>query len=294
MPIEIPPSQEQDLLDRIARLQAENTQLNEAASKIQGRIDGVEPPAPGFQAEEDANEELYDQLEARTGLFFTEREALDGTAPSPPITTADIEDAAKNVRPSLFFPSGNVTIDPTRVTAVDGTGGTTAVNEAAEKVIELADIATLLGLPIGMRPGDPAFTSWVASLTAQSTLLATQITAGSANESYGAGHPDVLAAVAEKAAVDALLPTPPVDDGTLMARSAQATARAAAVTARAALLTTDVLPFSDDWFLVIRSRVRGDNGTLARIFQSEAAIVTIDGRIAMNDDLIAFYQSVIP
>jgi hypothetical protein len=298
MAIQIDPILEQDLRDRIARLQVENTQLTDAIQQTQDRISGTAPPPPGLNLEDDVNIDLQTKLDAAVALFETEREALDGVFPSPPVTPTDIEDAANNVRPSTLFPITNFTVTPTFVDPLKGLGGLTASNEDSEKAIELADIVTLLGLLVGARPGDPAFTSWVASLTAQSALLATQITAATANSSYGASHADVIAATAEKAAIDALLPTPPVDDATLNARSAQATTRKAFIPTRVDKLKFDVGSDSEvlynQRFLVIDSRVNTGKGTRKAILSSEKKIVLFQGFIDLNNDLIAFYNSVLP
>lgn len=293
MPIQISPPLAAELADRITKLQDENTQLALAKTQKQGNIAGTVGPPPGLQKEEDVNVDLYNQLQTLIGLFESERRALDGVYPTPAVTPTDLENAAQNVRPSLLFPISNKTLDPTRIASLDGTGGSDPVNETAEKTAELAAIASLLLTPLAGRLASAFYTAWVASLTAQSTLLATQIAAATANtDFYGPTHPAVTAATSEKSAVDALLPAPAVDNATLTARQAQATTRQGTLASRVSTLVTDVTPFYDDRFRVIRSRINTAKGTLSILRGTEKTILLIDDFIALNNELLAYYTSV--
>ncbi len=299
MAILIDPILEQDLRDRITKLEAENVQLAAAIVQAQGRLDGTVPPPPGLNLEDDVNIDLQDQLDAVLLLFEDERKALDGIFASPAVTPTDIEDAAKNTRPSTLFPAANLTVTPSFIDPLKGLGGSVSSHEDSEKAIELTEIAALLLIfPVGDRDPSPELTSWTASLNAQSALLATQIAAATANFVYGASHPDVVAAIAEKTAIDALLPAPATDDATLTARQTQATTRKAFIVTRVDKLKFDVGSGSealyDQRFIIIDSRVNTGQGTRSRILTTEDSITLFQGFIDLNNDLITFYNSVLP
>jgi hypothetical protein len=295
MPIQISPVLQDELEDRILRLTAENIQLTQAIATAQDRITGAAPPPPGLTLEDDVNLDLQTQLDAAVDFFEDERRALDGAYPNPQVVPADIEAAANNQRPNALYPTGNIGLDPTFINPLQGLGGADANNESVRKVTELADLTTLLGLALVLRATDPAYTTWVASLTAQSALLATQIAAASANlDYYGPAHPDVIAAQSEKNAIDALLPAPAVDNATLLGRQAQALARQAFIPTRIATLLSDVTPLYGQRYLVIQSRVHTAKGTRSMILNTQKTITLFQGFIVLNNDLIAFYNSVLP
>lgn len=294
MPIAFPPPLLADAQDRKARLQQETTQLQNAAVQKQGEIAGTSGAPPGLLAEDAVQEDLYNQYETTIGYFESERRALDGVYPNPPVTTTIIEDSASGVRPTLIFPVPPPVLpglDPVYVDGLKGIGGADANNENARKTAELAAITTLLGLTLINRLPDAAYTNWVASLTAQSALLATQIAAIAANETYGTGHPAYAAATAEKAAVDALLPSPPVDDTTLMNRQTQASLRQGTIAGRVAVVVADVTPFYDPRYLVLQGRVRMGQGTLTKLVGAGNSIDLLNEFIALNNDTIALYTA---
>ena len=110
MPIQFPPLLLPDAQDRKARLAAEAVQFANSAVQKQDEIDGTFGPPPGLQAEDDVQADLYSQYDARCGLFETERRALDGIFPDPPVTPAMIASAASGVRPVIpIFP---IPVDP--------------------------------------------------------------------------------------------------------------------------------------------------------------------------------------
>jgi len=294
MAIEIDPALEQELEDRIAKLQAENAQFAEAILRTQDRLTGASPPPPGLEAEDDVNIDLQAKLNAAIAPFEDERKAVDGRFPNPPVTAADIEAAASNQRPNTLFPITNLTIDPSFIDPLKGLGGIAASNEDGEKAKELTALATLLPLLPLARVVDPAFADWQLSLTLQSVLLTTQITAGTGNAQYGASHPDVIAAGAEKTAVDALLPTPPNDTAALTARQTQASTRKAFLPTRITTLLSDVTPLYDQRFLVINSRVNTARGTRSGVLTALSKIPLVQGFIDLNNELIAFYTSALP
>ena len=297
MPIHIDPGLEDDLQERIQNLQAENAQYAVSRQKQIDRIGGTEGPPPGLQAEEDINADLYPKIEAWIALFENERRALDGIYPSPVVTETMIGDAAQGIRPiDPIFPIPPVAggMDPVYANCLKGLGGADPNHETEEKVIEIARITTLLGMPYANRAASAAYAQWVASLNSQTLLLGTQVTNASANETYGPTHPDVVAAQAEKDAIDSLLPAPPYDDTTLNDRQAQATARQSFLPTRVATLTADVTPLYDERYTILRGRTNVAKGTLVILEGAYKKIDLIDQFIALNDDLIAFYQSVLP
>jgi hypothetical protein len=295
MPIQFPPALLQDAQDRKARLQAQATQFQNAATQKQGEIDGTAGAPPGLQAEEDVQLDLWNQYETAVGYFESERKALDGVFPNPIVTETIIQDSAAGVRPTLIFPvpppMGESGLSPVYVNGLKGLGGADPNNENARKTTELANIATLLGLTPINRPTSGAYTSWIASLTAQSALLATQIAAIAANETYGVSHPAYTASVAEKAAVDALLPTPATDNATLTARQTQASLRQGTIAGRVTQIVADVTPFHDQRFVVLQGRVSMGQGTLTRLRSAEKSLDVLAEFTALNTDQIALYTA---
>jgi hypothetical protein len=298
MPIQFPPALFADAQARKARLIDEATRNAQSAVGLQDQIDGNAGPAPGLQPEEDVQADLYNQYEARIAYFESERRALDGVFASPVVTATEINDAAKGVRPSgpaQIFPvppgpfPGN--LDPVYVSSLQGIGGADPNNETAQKVTELARIVTLLSLLPANRLANPAYGQWVASLNAQSALLATQIAAGTANESYGGAHAAVVAATAEKADIDALLPSPGITNLILTTRQGVATARQATLPARVAVLVADVLPFNDNRYLVLKGRVRVAQGTLSKVLAAQSSIDVLGVFVQLNNDTIALYTA---
>lgn len=292
MPIEFPPALLQAALDHIVELTAQNAQFAASIANKQGEIAGTVGPAPGLQKAEDVNADLYDQYSTRLGYFESERRALNGVYPSPVVSAGDITDAA-TTRSGVLFPGSNKTLTPTRVDALDGIGGADGNNEAAQLTTEAAQIVILQGLLLINRPGDPAYTAWVASLSAQAALLQTQSTAIAMNESYGTGSSAYAQAQSELTYVLSLLPSPPVDDTTLSARAAAVTTRQTQVTARVAILVTDADPFYDARYLVLKGRVNLIVGTLARLVGAQSGIQTLTDVSALNTALIALYNGLV-
>jgi len=291
MPIQIPPGFEDEAIEYAEGIALQNALYVQAIAQKQEEIDGN--PAPGLQTAEDLNKSLYDQYSLRLSYFESERRALDGVYPNPAVTESDIL-AAATTRSGVLFPTNNLTLTPTRVGPLDGTGGADGNNETAQLAAEAAAITTLLGLPLIDRPGDPAFDDWIDSLQAQQGLLQTESTAIALNESYGTGHSawvqaqDALADV-----LGLLLAGPPVDDTTLNTRAAQVTARQAQVTARLAVLAIDRVPFYDDRFLILQGRVHLVLGSLARLKNAQGGIQTLTDISGLNSALLALYNQLV-
>ena len=146
-------------------------------------------------------------------------------------------------------------------------------------------------MALGLRLASAAYTAWVAALTSESALLATQIAAIAANESYGPLHPAYTNATAEKAAVDALLPAPGVTNAILLARQTQATARQGAVVARVLVIAADVLPFYNERYLVLKGRLRVGQGTLTKLNGAIGTIDLLNKFAQLNNDQVALYTA---
>lgn len=290
MPIHFPPGSEAAAQAMIAGVQALNAQYADAVARKQLEI--ASTPAPGLQTTENLNKDLYDQYSARLGYFEDERRALDGTFPSPVVTESDILEAATS-RSGVLFPLGNLTLTPTRVASLDGTGGGDGNNESARLAAETTAIAALLLLPIGSRAADPSYDDWVDALQAEQGLLQTESTAIALNESYGTSHAAWVQAQAALSAVLALLPGPPVDNTTLSNRAAAVTARQAQITARLAVLAADRVPFSDQRFLILEGRVHLVIGSLAKLVAAESGIQTLADISGLNSTLLALYNQLV-
>lgn len=289
MPITIPPALHQALLDRLAVVQAESARFGQGATATQARIDGTDTgPPPGLQLEEDVNANLYGQYDARVALFEAERRAIDGVYPSPPIVPSDIDpDGVNHV--GVFW-TGNLTLAPNNPPGLTGLGGSDPVNETAELANEVAQITLLLALSYAMRTASAAYTAWVASLNSQVTLLTTQINAASANESYGPAHPAVVAATAERSAIQALLPAPDPTNSVLNTRQAQAVARQAALAPRVAALVSDAVPFRTERYNLLNSRINPLTGTLVKLRGAQRTIGVLNDTVALNSSLNTLYN----